>query len=88
MANTRSAEKRARQTEKRTARNRMLKSRIKTFRRRVQASVEAKDKPVSEKELSLYFSVLDRAVKSAVIHKNTAARYKSSAARWVADISA
>lgn len=88
MANTRSAEKRARQTEKRTLRNRALKSRIKTFRKRVQSSAEGGNKSESDKELALYFSVLDRAVKSNVIHKNTAARYKSNAARLVAAIPA
>lgn len=88
MANTRSAEKRARQTEKRTARNRALKSRIKTFRKRVQASAEGGDKAASSQELSLYFSILDRAVKANVIHKNTAARYKSNAARWISAIPA
>lgn len=88
MANTRSAEKRARQTEKRTARNRMLKSRIKTFRKRVEASLDAGNKATSEKELALYFSVLDRAVKANVIHKNTAARYKSNAAHSLAKMPA
>jgi small subunit ribosomal protein S20 len=88
MANTRSAEKRARQTEKRTLRNRMLKSRIKTFRKRVESAVQSGDKAVSTKELSSYFSVLDRAVKANVIHKNTAGRYKSCASRWLANISA
>lgn len=88
MANTRSAEKRARQTEKRTARNRALKSRIKTYRKRVEASLEGGNKAASDKELALYFSVLDRAVKSNVIHKNTAARYKSCAARWIAKLPA
>ena len=88
MANTRSAEKRARQTEKRTVRNRMLKSRIKTFRKRVEAAVQSGEKSASSQELSLYFSVLDRAVKANVIHKNTAGRYKSCASRWLAKIAA
>lgn len=77
MANTVSALKRVRQTERRTVVNRMRKSRlrhqIRTFRRLVQA----KDAAGAQGALPATFSLIDRAAKWGIIKKNTAARYKS-----------
>jgi len=87
MANSRSAEKRVRQIKARTAHNRSLKSRIRTFRKRVQAAVDGGDKQAAAEELANYFSALDKAAKRNVIHKNASARLKSSAARAVATLS-
>jgi small subunit ribosomal protein S20 len=77
MANTFSALKRVRQTERKTEVNRARKSRlrhqIRTFRR----LLEKKDVTGASAALPGTFSVIDRAAKWGIIKKNTAARYKS-----------
>jgi small subunit ribosomal protein S20 len=77
MANILSNKKSIRQTKTRTARNRIVRSRIRTFRNRVSNAVAKGDLALAEKELSLFFQVADKASKKNVIHKNKAARLKS-----------
>lgn len=86
MPNIKSAIKRVRQTKVRTERNRVIKSRMKTFRKRLDAAVEAGDSALAQSEFASLSSAVDKAAKSNVIHKNAAARYKSSAARAVASL--
>lgn len=86
MANTRSAEKRTRQTEVRTARNRALKSRVRSKRKAFLAAIEAGDAAKAETELRALASVADRAVKSNVIHRHAASRIKSSASKAIAGL--
>jgi len=77
MANHFSALKRARQTAKRTLHNRANTSRLRTALRQMRESLAKGDKPAAERLLGPTFSVLDKAAQKAVIHPNTAARYKS-----------
>lgn len=86
MPNIKSAAKRVRQTETRTLRNRMVRTRIRTFRKKVQEAVQSGDKAAAEKQLKDYASVVDKAAKSNVIHKNAAARYKAAMAKLVAGV--
>ena len=86
MPNIKSAAKRVRQTKTRTARNRALKTRFRTFRKKVQAAVESGDQAAAEESLKVFASSVDKAAKTNVIHKNAAARYKSSMAKLVATI--
>lgn len=81
MANIKSAEKRARQTIKRTARNKSIKTRVKSARKAVTAALQAKDAKAVSGKLDAFASTADRAANSGVIHKNTANRLKSRAAR-------
>lgn len=81
MANTLSALKRARQTERQTTRNRTLKTSYKTLRKKVVATLESGDKAQAEEQYRLYASALDRAAKANVIHKNSADRHKSRIAK-------
>lgn len=74
MANLKSSQKDIRRISRRTERNTLQKSRLKTLRKKVIGEPEAKD-------ASTYASALDRAVKSGVIHKNKAAREKSKLAK-------
>ena len=83
MANSKSALKRARQTETKTARNRIIKSRIKATRKRILAAVEAGEKETAAEESKKFASQVDKAAKTGVIHKNTASRYKSRVATHV-----
>jgi small subunit ribosomal protein S20 len=77
MANTYSALKRVRQTERRTEVNRKNKSRLRHQIRAMRRALTAKDAKAASELLSITFSVIDRSAKSGIIKKNTAARYKS-----------
>jgi small subunit ribosomal protein S20 len=77
MANHFSAVKRARQTEKRTARNRVNKSRLRTTLRRFREALNSGNKETAAQVYRETVSVLDKSVQKGVIHNNTASRYKS-----------
>lgn len=80
MANTKSALKRVRQTERRTERNRAAKSRLKTLRKKVATATESGKAEEISSALNEFASAVDRAAKSSLIHKNAASRLKSKAA--------
>lgn len=75
-----SAQKRARQTVKRTDKNKRVKALIKGSTKRVVAS---KDKTAAVEELKKTVAILDRAAVKGVIHKNKAANAKSKLAKRV-----
>ena len=77
MANIKSAKKRIKVTEVKTAQNRMIKSALKTAIKKFEAAVEAKN--VDEAK-ALYVKAqksLDMAAQKGVVHKNMVARKKS-----------
>lgn len=80
MANIKSAEKRARQTVKRTARNKSIKTRVKNSRKDVIAATQTGDVKSVAVKLKAFASTADKAAKAGVIHRNTANRLKSRAA--------
>ncbi len=77
MANTFSALKRVRQTERRTEVNQMRKSRLRHQLRSLRRAIDSKDAAGAEKLVPATFSIVDRSAKWGIIKKNTAARYKS-----------
>ena len=77
MANHKSAEKRVRQTTKRNAINRSNRSELRTSIKKLRAAVAASDKSGATELLAPTVSLIDKAVNKGIIHKNTAARYKS-----------
>jgi len=77
MANTVSSIKRTRITERRTAINRMRKSRLRHQLRAMRRAMDQKDASGAAKIIPATFSLVDRAAKWGIIKKNTAARYKS-----------
>ena len=77
MANTYSALKRVRQTERRTEYNRKSKTRLRHQIRAMRRAILAKDAKQAGELLPQTFSLIDRAAKIGTIKKNTAARYKS-----------
>lgn len=77
MANHFSALKRARQTERRTARNRANTSRLRTQLRDLREAIQKGDKAAAEQVYRQTVSVLDKAIQKGTLHENTAARYKS-----------
>jgi small subunit ribosomal protein S20 len=80
MANTKSAIKAARKSVRLTERNRGVKTRLKTLRKRLDALMAAKDSAASKNAAAEYVSAMDKAVKSGVVHKNAASRAKAHAA--------
>ncbi len=77
MAIHKSVEKRARQNRVRNARNRALRSNLRTVVKKFRTLIEAKDLEGAEAGLPALYSVIDRAVTKGILHRNTAARKKS-----------
>ena len=77
MANHFSALKRARQTEKRTVRNRANTSRLRGTLRDLRESLAKGDQQGADQVFRQTVSALDKAVQKGVLHANTASRYKS-----------
>jgi small subunit ribosomal protein S20 len=77
MANHLSALKRARQTERRTARNRVNTSRLRTALRDLRETIDKGDKAAAQTMYRATVSALDKAIQKGTLHENTASRYKS-----------
>ncbi len=77
MANHFSAVKRARQTEKRTVRNRNNRSQLRSALRRLRQTIASGNREQAEQLYRQTVSALDKAIQKGVLHQNTAARYKS-----------
>jgi small subunit ribosomal protein S20 len=77
MANTYSALKRMRQSERRTEYNRKRKSELRHGIRAMRRLLTGKDPKAASDLLPKTFSLIDRSAKNGLIKKNTAARYKS-----------
>lgn len=86
MANTLSAAKRARQTVKRTARNRRAKAVMKSELKDIRAAISAGKKDEATALLAKVSSVLDKSVNKGRIHKNKANRHKSTLVTQIAAI--
>ena len=83
MPNHKSAEKRVRQTVKRHAVNRNNQSRLRTQIKKLRAALASADVQQSTELLSPTIATIDKAVNKGILHKNTAARYKSRLTRHV-----
>jgi len=84
MANTKSAIKAARKAVRLTERNRGVKTRLKTLRKRLDALIAKKDAAAGKTAAAEYVSAMDKAVKSGVVHKNAASRAKAHASKALA----
>ena len=87
MANIRSARKRIRSDEKKTVRNRAIKSDLNTSIRNARAALLSKEVEASQVEVMNAVSKLDKAADKGVIHRNNAARRKSKLMRSLAEVS-
>jgi small subunit ribosomal protein S20 len=74
MANTASAQKRIRQTAKRTARNQARKSRMRTFVKKVETAIAGGDQEAANLALRAAQPEMQRASGKGVIHANTVSR--------------
>jgi small subunit ribosomal protein S20 len=77
LANTKSAEKAARQADKHRVRNVALRSRMRSAVRKVTAAVEGGNKEVAGTSYREAVPVIDALVNKQIIHRNKANRHKS-----------
>ena len=83
MANTKSAQKAARQTVTRTLINKSRKTRMKGEVRTVEEAIAAGDKAAAQAALKAAAPILVRSAQKGVVHKRTAARKVSRLAQRV-----
>lgn len=77
MARTKSAQRRARKSERRRLRNRAVKARVRRLEKKFLALIAAGDKQAASDMFRQVCSSLDKAAEHGVLHKNTVARKKS-----------
>jgi small subunit ribosomal protein S20 len=77
MANTAQARKRARQATKQRALNMSQRSALRTAIKKVRKAIGAGDKAAAQSVFNDSQSVIDSIADKNIVHKNTAARYKS-----------
>lgn len=81
MANIQSQIKRNRQNEVARERNRVVRSRLRTYVRRFRSAVDEGDAASAEQAYAEAARQLDKAVSKGVLHRNTAANRKSKMAK-------
>lgn len=74
MANIKSAKKRILVNQERAARNKAIKSGVKTAIKKVYAAIDAKDQVAAKAALLDATSAMDKACSKGIYHKNTVAR--------------
>ena len=88
MANTASARKRIRQTERRTLRNHARLSRMRTFVKKVEAAIAGGDKEAAAAAFKAAQPELQRAAGKGVVHSNTVSRKISRLSKRIKQIGA
>ncbi|HWP44515.1 MAG TPA: 30S ribosomal protein S20 [Blastocatellia bacterium] len=88
MANHKSAEKRARQTERRNKVNRRNRSTLRTQIKKLRSAVESGDREQALRLLPQTISLIDKSVQKGVLHRNAAGRHKSRLTATVNKMSA
>ena len=86
MSNIKSANKRILVTETKTSRNKAIKSKVKTYVKKVETAVEKKDVEAAKVALKEAISVINKAGSKGVYHKNTCARKISRLTKAVNEI--
>ena len=87
MANIKSAKKRILVIDKKTARNKSIRSKVKTAIKKVEAAVAAKDAAAAKSALTAATAEIYKAASKGVYHKNNAARKVSRLAQAVNKLS-
>ena len=87
MANIKSAKKRIKVTSARTARNKAIRSKVKTSIKKVEKAVAGGDKAAAAEALRLATVEISKAQSKGVYHKNNAARKISRLAKAVNSLS-
>jgi len=83
-----SAQKRHRQSLKKKARNRVVRSEMRNEIRKVREIVAKGDGAAAASELKAAMKIIDKAASKGVIHRNTASRYISRLSKQVGATSA
>ena len=83
MANIKSAKKRILVAETKAARNKAIRSKVKTYVKKVEADITAGDKAAAQAALVAATSEIDKATTKGVFHKNTASRKVSRLSKAV-----
>jgi small subunit ribosomal protein S20 len=86
VANIKQQLKRTRTNEKRTERNKAVKSELRTWIRKFREAADAGDKDAAQDALKKASTKLDKAVSKGVIHQNQAANKKSAMAKKAATL--
>ena len=81
MPNIKSAKKRVKVIEKKTAQNRAVKARVATYIKKFKATLEGDDVKACEEAYREVVSLLDKAACENVIHANSANRKKAHLAK-------
>ncbi len=87
MANTKSAEKAARQAEVHRTGNVALRSRMRTAIRKVTDAIASGNKEAAKASYQAAVPVIDTLVNKKIIHRNQASRHKSRLAAHVKALS-
>ncbi|MBR4169257.1 MAG: 30S ribosomal protein S20 [Lachnospiraceae bacterium] len=74
MANIKSAKKRILVINKKTERNKAIRSKVKTYIKKVYAAIDTNDKAAANVALNEAISELSKAASKGVYHKSTASR--------------
>jgi small subunit ribosomal protein S20 len=77
MPNTKSAERRMRNSARKQAHNRSITSRLKSLEKRYNAAIKSGKKDEAGEALKSALSAFDKAAKVGAIHRGTANRKKS-----------
>ena len=80
MANVKSAKKRILTTARNTERNKTVKTKVKTLKKKADVAITAKSEDKAS-ALKTFLATVDSAVSKGVFHKNKAARLKSRMAK-------
>ena len=88
MANTKSAEKRAREAIERRGRNVAHRSKVRSAVRKVIVAIQAANKAEAAAALKAAPPVIDAMARKGIIHRNKAARHKSRLAAQVKALAA
>lgn len=86
MPNHKSAEKRVRQTIKKTAVNRKNRSSLRTQIKKLRLALVNGDKQLCNELLVPTVALIDKSVNKGVLHRNTAARHKSRLTKHVNEL--
>lgn len=77
MANIKSAKKRAKQAEQNRKHNMSRRTRMRTLIKKVRAAIATGDQKQATEAFQAATPIIDKFAGQGLIHKNTAARYKS-----------
>ncbi|MBU0568896.1 30S ribosomal protein S20 [bacterium] len=88
MPSHKSAKKRMKQDKKRNLSNKSLKSEVRTSIKKLSAEIKGKNLEEAKVSLNKTVSLLDKAAKKELIHKNAASRKKAQLTKKIKQIAA